>query len=162
MPLTYFDVPGDVMKRKLFTILILMLILPASSAAGDEPERVRKAEIENRPFAVGELKITLKRFWAGSLLTRGYIEVRAENSSAAPATFNPQRLSFVGKDGKQVNIRGRRQTGPVHPDDRQLDYAQPREIAPGAYVKELYELDGRVRLPARLVYEGKELAVIVK
>ena len=150
------------MKRKLLTILILLILLPASTSARDEPERVRRTEIESRPFVVGELKITIKRFWAGSLLTRGYIEVRAENSSSSAATFNPQRLSFVGKDGKQVNIRGRRQTGPVHPDDRQIDVAQPREVAPGAYVKELYELDGRVRLPARLYYEGRELAVIVK
>jgi hypothetical protein len=132
------------------------------AAAQVEPERVRRAEIEDRTFVAGELKITLKRFWAGSLLTRGYIEVRAENSSSSSVTFNPQRLSFVGKDGKQVNIRGRRQTGPVHPDDRQIEIAQPREVAPGAYVKELYELDGRVRLPARLIYEGKEMAVIVK
>ena len=151
------------MKRKLLTILILLAILPASISARDEPERVRRAELETRQLIVGELKITIKRFWAGSLLTRGYMEVRAENASASSsATFNPQRLSFVGKDGKQVNIRGRRQTGPVNPDDRQIDVAQPREIAPGAYVKELYELDGRVRLPARLYYEGKELAVIVK
>jgi hypothetical protein len=150
------------MKRKLFTVLILVMLLPASLAAQDEPERVRRADIENHTFVAGELKIILKRFWAGSLLTRGFIEVRAENSSTSAATFNPQRLSFVGKDGKQVNIRGRRQTGPVHPDDRQIEVAQPREVAPGAYVKELYELDGRVRLPARLFYEGKELAVIVK
>ena len=150
------------MKRKLFTILILMILFSASAAAGDEPERVRKAEIESRTFVAGELKISLKRFWAGSLLTRGFIEVRAENSSSSAVTFNPQRLSFVGKDGKQVNIRGRRQTGPVHPDDRQINIALPRDVAPGAYIKELYELDGRVRLPARLIYEGKELAVIVK
>ncbi|HEX5732946.1 MAG TPA: hypothetical protein VF131_08945 [Blastocatellia bacterium] len=150
------------MKGKLFTVLILLTLLAASPAAGDEPEQVRRSEIEDRTFVAGELKITLKRFWAGSLLTRGFIEVRAENTSSSAVTFNPQRLSFVGKDGKQVNIRGRRQTGPVHPDDRQIDLAQPREVAPGAYVKELYELDGRVRLPAKLFYEGKELAVIVK
>ncbi|HJQ71203.1 MAG TPA: hypothetical protein VKA70_19660 [Blastocatellia bacterium] len=150
------------MKRKLVTILALIALLPAGATAQDQPERIRRGEIESRTFAVGELKITLKKFWAGSLLTRGYIEVRAENASSSAVTFNPQRLSFVSKDGKQVNIRGRRQMGPVHPDDRHIDVAEPREVAPGAYVKEFYELDGRVRLPARLVYEGKELAVIVK
>jgi hypothetical protein len=150
------------MRKRLFPILILLAFLPASTTARDEPERVRRADLGSRSFAVKELKITLKRFWAGSLLTRGYIEVRVENPSDTAATFNPQRLSFVGKDGKQVNIRGRRQTGPVHPDDRDIDVAQAREVAPGAYVKELYELDGRVRLPARLFYEGKELAVIEK
>jgi hypothetical protein len=150
------------MRSRLFAILILLAFLPASTTAQDEPERVRKADLESRSFVVKELKITLKRFWAGSLLTRGYIEIMVENTSDTAATYNPQRLSFVGKDGKQVNIRGRRQTGPVHPDDRQIDVAQPREIAPGAYIKELYELDGRVRLPASFFYEGKDLAVIVK
>ena len=150
------------MKRELLTILILIALLPVAAAAGDEPERIRRSDIERRTFAVGELKITLKKFWAGSLLTRGYIEVRAENASQSAVTFNPQRLSFVGKDGKQVNVRGRRQTGFNLPEEPQIEVAQPREVAPGAYVKEFYELDGRVRLPARLVYEGKELAVIVK
>src|SRR5687767_11926829 len=123
------------MRSKLSTILILMAFLPASISARDEPERIRRTDLANRSFVVGDLKIIVKRFWAGSLLTRGYIEVRAENRSSNAATFNPQRLSFVGKDGKQVNIRGRRQTGPVHPDDREIEVAQPREIAPGAYVK---------------------------
>jgi hypothetical protein len=146
----------------LLTIIIVLTFLPASGLAGDEPERIRRSELTGRSFTVGDLKISLKRFWAGSLLSRGYIEVRAENTSDVAATFNPQRLSFVDKNGKQVNIRGRRQTGPVHPDDRGIDVAQSRDVAPRAYVTELYELDGRVHLPARLVYEGKELALIVK
>jgi len=156
------------MRPKLSTILILLAflpvstLLPVSTFARDEPERVRRSDLNSRSFVVGDIKITIKRFWAGSLLTRGYMEIRAENGSGIAATFNPQRLSFVGKDGRQVNIRGRRQTGPVHPDDREIEIAQPREIAPGAYVKELYELDGRVRLPAKLFYEGKQLAEIVK
>jgi hypothetical protein len=85
-----------------------------------------------------------------------------DNTSDSAATFNPQRLSFVSKNGRQVNVRGRRQTGPIHPDDTGIDVAQPREVTPGAYLKELYELDGKVRLPAELFYEGKPLALIVK
>jgi hypothetical protein len=150
------------MKRTTFTILILLALLPASIAARDEPERVRRAELEDRSFTVGELKITIKRFWPGSLLTRGFVEVRAENTSPSAVMFNPQRLSFVNKDGKQINLRGRWQTGFDHSKGRHIDLAQPREVAPGAYVEELHELDGRVRFPARLFYEGKELAVIVK
>jgi hypothetical protein len=150
------------MKRKPFVILIILALLPAAIAARDEPERVRRAELEDRTFVVGALKITIKRFWPGSLLTRGFVEVTAENNSSSAVTFNPQRLSFVNKDGKQINLRGRWQTGVVHSNDNRLDVTVAREVAPGAYVKELYELDGRVRLPARLFYEGKDLAVIVK
>jgi hypothetical protein len=150
------------MRPKLLAIMIALSYLPASGLAAQEPERVQRADLGSHAFVLGELKITLKKFWAGSLLTRGYIEVRAENTSDAAITFNPQRLSFVGKNGRQINIRGRWQTGPAHPDDRRIDVAQPREVAPRAYVKELYELDGRVYLPARLFYEGKELALIVK
>ena len=150
------------MRFEPLAIAILMAFLPASSPARDASEHVRRSELSSRSFVVGDLKITIKRFWAGSILTRGYIEVTAENTSDVATTFNPQRLSFVGKDGRQVNIRGRRQTGSIHTGDRAIDIAQPREVAPRAYVKELYELDGRVRLPASLFYEGKDLALIVK
>jgi hypothetical protein len=150
------------MRVKPLIAVILLASLPAPCAALDEPERVRASELASRSFVARGLKITLKRFWAGSLLSRGYIEVRVENPSDRAVTFNPQRLSFVGKNGRQVNVRGRRQTGPVDPGERAIDVAQPREVAPRAYVKELYELDGRVSLPARFLYEGEELALVVK
>ncbi|HKP84856.1 MAG TPA: hypothetical protein VJZ26_02090 [Blastocatellia bacterium] len=148
------------MRSKSLKAAMLLMIVPVFAAAGDEPERVRKSEINKRPFAVGELRITITKFWPGSLLTRGYIEVKVENPSSASATFNPQRLSFVTRSNRQINVRSRRQQGAISPGDSGLDLAQPREIAPGAYIKELYELDGRVRLPARLIYEGKQLALI--
>ena len=150
------------MLSKLLSFIIVLTFLPVSSPAGDEPPSISRSDLPAQSFVVGELKITLKRFWAGSLLSRGYIEIRAENAGDTAATFNPQRLSFVGKDGKQINVRGRWQRGPVHPDDRAIDVPRPTEIAPRAYIKELYELDGRVHLPARLFYEGKDLALILK
>lgn len=150
------------MTDRLLTLTLIFAFLSVSTPAQNEPKQISRSDLTSQSFVAGDLKITLKKFWAGSLLSRGYVEVRVENLSAAAKTFNPQRLSFVGKDAKQVNIRGRRQTGPVHPDDRAIEVALPRDVAPGAYLKELYELDGRVRLPARLIYEGEELAVIVK
>ncbi len=150
------------MLSKLLSFIIVLTFLPASNPAADEPPSISRSDLPAHSFVVGDLKITIKRFWAGSLLTRGYIEVRAENTGDTAATFNPQRLSFVGKDGKQVNVRGRWQKGPVNPDDRAIDVPRPTEVAPRAYIKELYELDGRVHLPARLFYEGKDLALIVK
>lgn len=139
---------------------MLVMVIPIFVFAGDEPERIRKSEINKRTFAVGELRITIKRFWPGTLLSRGYIEVTVENPSNAAATYNPQRLSFVTRNNKQINIRGRRQMGALSSADSGLDLPQPREIAAGAHIKEFYELDGRLRLPARLIYEGKQLALI--
>ena len=150
------------MRFEQLAIVIVLALIPASSPARDKSEQIRISDLSSRSFVVKDLKITIKKFRAGSILTRGHIEVMAENTSDVATTFNPQRLSFVGKDGRQVNIRGRRQTGPVHPDDRAIEVAQPREVAPRAYVKEKYELDGRVHLPASLFYEGKDLALIVK
>jgi len=150
------------MLSTFLKIMILLAFLPASSPARDEPERIHRADLGSRPFVIGNLKVTVKRFWAGSLLSRGSVEIMAENASDLATAFDPQRMTFVGKDGRQVNIRGRRQRGPVRPNDRGIDIAQPREVAPRAYVKESYELDGRVHLPAKLFYEGKELALIIK
>lgn len=150
------------MRHRSIILTAILALLSVTVPAQTTPEQIRKSDLSSRTFSVRDLKITLKRFWGGSLLSRGYLELRVENTSSAAATFNPQRLSFVGKDGKQVNIRGRRQTGPVHPDDRAIEVALPREIAAGAYLKEFYELDGKVQLPAKLIYEGEELAVITK
>ena len=150
------------MLSKLLSTVLVLTLLSASISASDEPPHVTISDLSDHSFVVKDLKIIIKRFWAGSILTRGYIEVRVENATEIAATFDPQRLSFVGKNGKQTNLRGRRQTGPVDPDDRTIDVLRPTDVAPRAYIKELYELDGRVYLPARLIYEGKELALITK
>ena len=142
------------MRSKLFAFAIALIFILASNVAGDEPDSVRKSELDTHPFTVGELKITITGFRAGSLLTRAAIRVRVENTSGSAATFNPQRLSFVSSNNRQINIRGQRRQG------NRFDFVQPIEIAPGAYIKEIYDLDHKVELPARLFYEGKELASI--
>jgi hypothetical protein len=141
-------------------VVIALTLLPALGIARDEPERVRKSELHKRIFSVRELRITITRFWAGSLLSRGYVEVKAENTSNSAVIYNPQRLSFISDNNRQVNTRSRRQQGGIAPNDNGLDVAQPREIVSKAYIKEFYELDGRVRLPAQLFYEAKALALI--
>jgi hypothetical protein len=141
-------------------VVIALTLLPALGIARDEPERVRKSELHKRSFDIGALRITITRFWPGSMLSRGYVAVKAENTSSSAVIYNPQRLSFISNNNRQVNTRGRRQQGVLGPDDNWLDIAQPREIAPNAYIKEFYELDGRVRLPARLFYEARVLALI--
>ena len=142
------------MRSKSFAVATLLIFILASNVAGDEPATVRESGLKTHPFTVGGLKITITGFRAGSLLTRAAIRVRVENISGSAATFNPQRLSFVGSNNRQVNIRGQRRAG------NRFDLAQPVELAPGAYIKETYDLDHKVDLPARLFYEGKELAQV--
>jgi len=142
------------MRSKLFAFATALIFILASNVAGDAPDNVPKSELDKHPFTVGELKITITGFRAGSLLTRAAIRVRVENTSGSAATFNPQRLSFVASNNRQINIRGQRRQG------NRFDFVQPTEIAPGAYIKETYDLDHKVDLPARLFYEGKELALI--
>ena len=142
------------MRSKLFAFATLLIFILASNVAGDEPDSVRKSELETHPFTVGELKITITGFRTGSLLTRPAIRVRVENASSSAATFNPQRLSFVASNNRQINIRGQRRSG------KQFDFVQPIEIAPGAYIKENYDLDHKFDLPARLFYEGKEVVQV--
>jgi hypothetical protein len=142
------------MRSKSLAFAIAFIFILASSVAGDEPDSIRKSELDTHPFTVGELKITITGFRTGSLLTRATVRVKVENISSSAATFNPQRLSFVVSNNRQINIRSQRRQG-----DR-FDFVQPREIAPGAYIKEIYDLDNKIHLPARLFYEGRELASI--
>ena len=142
------------MRSKLFAFATLLIFILASNVAGDEPASIRKSELDTHPFTIGELKITITGLRTGSLLTRAAIRVRVENISSSAATFNPQRLSFVASNNRQINIRGQRRQG------NRFDFVQPIEIAPGAYIKELYDLDHKVDLPARLFYEGKEVVQV--
>src|SRR5262249_40437529 len=117
-------------------------------------------------IAAGSLKLTISVFRPNlrdiptMIKLPGQIEVTIENTSDAGAEYAPDELALVGSDGVQVNLRGRMQMGLRRRDDDRLEKLQTRTLAPGAHVKEFYELTGSVRLPARLFYAGQELAVI--
>jgi hypothetical protein len=154
------------MPIKLQTVLILLCLftstwfIPANATA-NQSAAVSTSELTKRSFAVGDLRISITKFKANPLfLGRGYFELKVENRSTSPATFNPQRLLIVGKDNKQINVRGRRQQGSVSPNDAGIETPLPIEILPDLYIEALYELNDKVVLPARLLYEGKELALI--
>jgi hypothetical protein len=148
------------MRFKTLTVIIIF-ILTAVAASGDEPPRIRKSEFKKHSFTAGELRITFTRFWPGSLLSRGYIEVKVENTSTAAATFDPLRLSFVNKDNKQVNVQAVIQHGRYSRPGYGINVVE-REVAPNAYIKEFYWLDGRLHFPAQFFYEGKRLALITE
>lgn len=76
-----------------------------------------------------------------------------ENTSKGFTTFNPQKLSFVGRDDRQVYALAIQSGDHYWP-------AMEREIAPGARMKEYYALSGQVKMAARVYYEGRQIAVI--
>lgn len=151
------------MRSKWSTVAILVIALPLLVIADNQPNRIKKSELKKHSFAIGSLKLTITDFGASDgFITIGesYIEVKVENSSDGAAIYNPQLLSLVGKDNKQVNIRSQIRPVSDRREDGRLAVPQPRSIAAGAWIKECYELHDRVRLPARLFYDGKELALI--
>lgn len=145
---------------RLKVLLVIIVLLSAVAARGQEPPRIRKSDIKKHEFTAGDLKVTLTKFWPGSLLSRAYIEVKVENSSSNAATFDPLRLSFVNRDNKQVSVQA-----VIHQGKHAHGYGiniTAREVAPGAFIKEFYWLDGRLHFPVQFFYEGRKLALVTE
>jgi hypothetical protein len=152
---------------RFFLILVTLAIgLSIATASAQGIDQIKKADLKKHPFQVGDLGVTISTFrpHLRDMLTfvraPGQIEVRVENTTAQGVEYSPRDLALVGSDGQQVSLRGRIQLGIVNPDDDRLDPVQARTIAPGAKLKEFYELTGPVKLPARLYYGNQQLAVI--
>lgn len=143
-----------VMRIKLLTPIIVILLFSFFALADDQPVRIRTSELERTPLTAGALKIRLTQF-RGSVLKIGYgsVEAQVENTSTGFTTFSPQRLSFIGSDNNQADVLA------IGTGDRYFP-AMDRRIAPGAHIREIYTLNGKVRLPARCYYDEKLLAVI--
>lgn len=140
---------------KLLTPSILVLLVTLVASASDQPTiRVRTSDLSRTALTAGPLKITLAQF-RGSFLKigGGSVEAQVENTATEFITFSPQKLSFVGSDNSQADVLAIQSGEHYWP-------AVERRIAPGARIKEFYALNGKVRLPARLYYDEKLLAVI--
>src|SRR4051812_25305015 len=89
----------------LAVILFLFLPSPLDVSAEDQPPIIKASHLDATPIRVGALKIMFTKF-RGSLLKigNGAVEVEVENTSKGFANFNPQRLSFVGSDDRQVYV----------------------------------------------------------
>lgn len=151
------------MRSKWSTVAIIVIAFPLLVIADNQPSHIKKSELNQHSFAIGGLKLTVTKFRASrGVIAYGesYIEVKVENLSNSASVYNPQLLSLVGKDDKQVNIRGQIRPVSARRDGERLDVLQPKSLAAGAWIKERYELHDWVRLPGRLIYEGKELALI--
>ncbi|MEW6126877.1 MAG: hypothetical protein AB1757_07540 [Acidobacteriota bacterium] len=144
------------LRRQSLTagILVLFVALVTSSAA-QQPIRIRTSELERMPLVVGSLKFTFAEFRGSFMkLGNGSVEAQVENTGTGFTTFSPQKLSFVGSDNTQVDVLA------IQSGDKYWP-AVERNIAPSAHLKEFYALNGKVRLPARIYYDEKLLAVIV-
>jgi hypothetical protein len=143
------------MKRVMSTLVLLILSCLPCVMAADQPPRIRNSDLDTSPINVGPIKIRMTKF-RGSLLKigNGSVEIEVENTSKDFARFNPQSLSFVGSDDRQVDILAIQSGDHYWP-------AAGRDVAPGARTREYYALNGKVRLPARVYYEQREIAVVV-
>ena len=143
------------MRPGLLASLFPILVLPFLALAGDQPPvRMRESELSRSPLFVSSLKITIQAIKGrGALFVNSSLEVQIENTSSGFTVFFPHRLSFVDGENRQIDVLSiAHQRGDIAAVDRR--------IAPGAHVKELYALNGKVHLPARLYYDEKLLAVI--
>ena len=169
-------------SRTLFATALILLTPLAVSAFQAQADQVRKGQLKNKSFTTGSLKITFISFnssftipfqYDGINFTNdmsGYIypiQVQVANTSDQFTTFDPQRLSVVGKDGEQSDIRGlihpsRRRRADGRPLDDEPVAAEARRMAPKASITDWYDLTRRVRLPARVYYEDKLLVTIIE
>src|SRR5262249_39834016 len=99
-------------------------------------------------------RLTVRKFKLGGLSR--YISVKVENQSDSTVLFYPQFLSLVNKGNEQVNTE---LSGSAAPP---LSAVPVRKVLPGAFLMETYGLDHCVELPARLYYDGRQLAVITE
>jgi len=144
--------------RKLAPFLMTALLALPMTAQG--ALKIIAKELPSHPFVVSEVSLTItalsgyksfdrERKFSG----RARVEITLENKGSAFKRFEPQDLSFVGKDGVQVF--------PVF--ERNLaDDTLPMSLrlAPGARTSVEYALTGRLTFPAKL-YFGDSLVAEV-
>lgn len=145
------------MRFRVIAVAMAVLLAPvAGVSSGQVSTRVRKSELESLPFIVTPLKIVITKFKASRIFddtSAGQIEMTVENTSTGFSTFYPQRFSLVGSDNEQVDLLYVENLNERFP-------TADRRIAPSAHIEESYRLTDKVRLPARLYYDDKLLAVI--
>jgi hypothetical protein len=144
--------------RKL--VLSLLMTLSALPMVAQSAVKCTSKELPAHPFVVSEVSLTItglsgyksfdrERKFSG----RARVEITVENKSSAFKRFDPQDLSFVGKDGAQVF--------PVF--ERNLaDDTLPMSLrlAPGAHASVEYALTGRLTFPAKLYLGGTLVAEV--
>jgi hypothetical protein len=150
-------------KRMRLKLIAIALLLSHVCVAMAQPViSLRQAELTKHSFYIGQLRLTVEKFDVGhSSKLNGrlpYICVKVENQSDSAVVFDPQSLSLINKGTDQVDAVASRSGNPSgSPPPLPM-----RKVLPGAFIRECYLWDHLVNLPARLFYDGKELAVITE
>ena len=151
------------MRSRLFFALASFLLVQSSFAtAAQSPLTIRRSELERMPLTVGRVQVRITAFkdsvfFSSEMRTvsTGFIELQAENLSKEFTSFDPNLLMFVSQDNQQSSIWGLNRRNEIYP-------ARERRIAPEARIKEAFSLTEKIRLPARLYYDERLLAIIVE
>lgn len=134
------------------TVILILLVLSSLSvvmAQAPPAASIREAELSEHPFDVGSLRLTVEKLAVEKIWHRQYVQIQVENQTDTAVPFEPQLLSLLNSDSEQVDVMGLH--GEWYPTTKAL---------PGAVLKKGYWLDRKVKFPARLYYDGKELALV--
>src|SRR5262249_42719009 len=136
------------------TCLILSTLTPPPQA----PPRIRMADLGRQAVQAGSLKITFVEVNSG-IINPGSIRIEVENPEAAPVSFSPTGLYFVRKDGVQASVRGI--PNYIERRSEEIVCAPDLMIAPGARIREHYQLSEKLHLPVRVYYHDKLVLEII-
>jgi hypothetical protein len=146
-------------SRAIFAAALILLMPLAVLAFQDQADQVRKGELKSRPFTIGSLKIRITEYYGGGVaFPTGEVSIVVENTSDDFTIFDPQRLSFVDNDNRQVDILG------VKIDSGKESWiaaAESKRIGPKKWIKNRYTLTDKLQLPLRLYYDDKPLGTII-
>lgn len=146
-------------SRTLFAIALILLTILDVSAFQDPADQVRKDELKSKPFTAGPLKIRITDYYGGGVaFPNGEISILVDNTSDEFTTFDPQRLSFVDNDRRQVDILGVKVRST---NETWIVAAESQRIRPKRWIKNRYTLTDKLQLPLRLYYEDKLLGTII-
>jgi hypothetical protein len=144
-------------RKRVLPVLMALLALPMDAQAA---LKCACKELPLHPFVLSEVSLTITTLSGYKVFDRerkfsgrARVEITVENKSPMFKRFDPQDLSFVGKDGVQVF--------PVY--ERNLaDDTLPMSLrlAPGARASTEYALTGRLTFPARLYFGGALVAEV--
>lgn len=137
----------------------MLVLLPLANIIQAQNSSITTDGLKKMTFSIDPLKLQIKKLKEGSIFSSPQIQVEIENSSANAETYNPRNLTLINEDKTQINVLGIPTKGGTN---RDFVPADPVNILPGAHHKASYILNGKIHLPARLVYGDKELALITK
>jgi hypothetical protein len=144
------------MSRLAFCF-VAILSFGVVTLAQDKAPTLHESDLKGTALAVaGDMTLTVLDL-KGGLFGQApiVVEVEIHNPTDTPIVFNPFRLSFVKADGRQLDVLAVPLWGEHTADAHEI------LVLPKARVRQLYFLNGRINLPAKMYYDARLLAEIV-